>query len=563
MTHEIRIVGEGPAATAAAAAFDDIDAALTDAERPAVSVVVIPAGGEVDILDGAHGRVVLVEVGGVGGRPVDDLDAAVSIFGRDALRFDDLRQRVAATTDADGSPSGDRSAVRFAGAVAGRRAVALLSGNRSVAGTVVEVAGAGVTAERRLLPVPTPEERDRTLRRDHRDVAVDDALARAEQALDERIGPIEQVGERESFPVPYYLAGVADTRGFSDARAAEFAAGVDHDWDRAFMRALGEGLERYCAGVYRRSEFTVAPARTRSNPVPPLRFVRPDKWETPDADTPIPWVPGTDLATDTSASLPAAFVHYPPPTEEYKPAITTGLGLGNSGAEALLSGLYETVERDATMLAWYSSFEPLELDLSDEGYDTLRRRARAEDLSVTTLLVTQDIDIPVVAAAVSRKDQWPQFAAGSAASLNPAAAARSALAEALQNWMELRAMGPEAAAEEGGAIADYATDPAPAADFLDPDTAVPADSVGPASPPTGRAELDAVVDRVTDAGLDAYAARTTTRDVASLGFEAVRVLVPAAQPLFQGNPFFGERARTVPRELGFEPDLDRAYHPFP
>ena len=196
MTHEIRIVGEGPAATAAAAAFDDIDAALTDAERPAVSVVVIPAGGEVDILDGAHGRVVLVEVGGVGGRPVDDLDAAVSIFGRDALRFDDLRQRVAATTDADGSPSGDRSAVRFAGAVAGRRAVALLSGNRSVAGTVVEVAGAGVTAERRLLPVPTPEERDRTLRRDHRDVRIYDALSRAERALDERIGPIEPAGAR-------------------------------------------------------------------------------------------------------------------------------------------------------------------------------------------------------------------------------------------------------------------------------------------------------------------------------------------------------------------------------
>ena len=563
MTHEIRIVGEGPAATAAAAAFDDIDAVLTDAERPAISVVVVPAGSGVDVLDGTHGRVALVEIGGVGGHPIDDLDAAVSVFGSDGPRFADLRQRVAATTDADDSPSGDRSAVRFAGAVAGRRAVALLSGDRGVAGTVVEVAGAGVLAERRLLTVPTPEERDRTVRRDHRDVAVDDALPRAERALDERTGPIEQVGERESFPAPYYLAGVADTRGFSDARAAGFAAGVDHDWDRAFMKALGESLERYCAGVYRQSEFADAPARTRSNPVPPSRFVRPDGREPPTADTPIPWVSGTDLATGESASLPAAFVHYPPPTEAYKPAITTGLGLGNSGVEALLSGLYEVVERDATMLAWYSSFEPLELDLSDDGYDTLRRRARAEELSVTTALVTQDIDVPVAAAAVHRADEWPRFAAGSAASLEPVVAAKSALAEALQNWMELRAMGPDAAAEEGGAVADYATDPTPAADFFDPDTTVPAHSVGPASPPTGRAELDAIVDRVTDAGLDAYAARTTTRDVASLGFEAVRVLVPAAQPLFQDDPFFGDRARTVPRELGFEPDLDRAYHPFP
>jgi ribosomal protein S12 methylthiotransferase accessory factor len=563
VTHDIRIVGEGPAATAAAAAFDDIDAALTETGRPAMTVVVVPAGSSVDELHGDHGRLALVEVGGVGGQAVADLDAAVSVFGAEGPRFADLRQRVAATTDGDSSLSGDRSAVRFAGAVAGRRAVALLSGDENVAGTVVEVAGAGVTAERRLLPVPTPEDRDRSVRREHRDADIDDALARAERALDERIGPIEQVGERESFPVPYYLAGTADTRGFSDARAAEFAAGVDRDWDRAFMKALGEGLERYCAGVYHRSEFTVAPERTRSNPVPPSRFVRPDGWEVPDGDTPIPWVRGTDLASQESASLPTSFVHYPPPTEEYKPPITTGLGLGNSGAEALLSGLYEVIERDATMLAWYSSFEPLELAVADENYDALRKRARAEDLSVTTLLVTQDIDVPVVAAAVHREDEWPRFAAGSAASLDPTAASRSALAEALQNWMELRALGPEEAAAEGGAIGDYAADPSPAVDFLDAGATVPADSVGPDALPTGTAELDAVVDRVADAGLDAYAARTTTRDVASLGFEAVRVLVPSAQPLFQSDPFFGDRARTVPEELGFEPELDREYHPFP
>ncbi len=563
MTHDIRIVGDGPAAAAAAAAFDDIDAALTDADRPAMTVVVVPAGGGTDELDGDHGRAAVVEIGGVGGEAVDGLDAAVSVFGAEGPRFDDLRRRVAATTDADGPPSGDRSAVRFAGAVAGRRAVALLSGGADVAGTVVEVAGAGVTAERRFLPVPTPEQRDRTVRYDHRDVDVDDALGRAEQALDERVGPIEQVGERESFPIPYYLAGVADTRGFSDARAAEFAAGVDLDWDRAFMKGLGEALERYCAGVYRRSEFTVAPERTRSNPVPPSRFVSPDGWDVPDADTPIPWVQGVDLDTDASASLPAEFVHYPPPNERYKPPITTGLGLGNSGAEALLSGLYEVVERDATMLAWYSSFEPLALDLDDEGYDALRRRARAEDLSVTTLLVTQDVDIPVVAATVTREGEWPHFAAGSAASLDSGVAARSALGEALQNWMELRAMGPEDAAAEGGAIGDYAADPTPAAEFLDAGATVPADSVGPDTVPTGRTELDAVIDRVTASGVDAYAARTTTRDVASLGFETVRVLVPAAQPLFQGTPFFGDRARTVPRKLGFEPALDRAYHPFP
>ena len=79
----------------------------------------------------------------------------------------------------------------------------------------------------------------------------------------------------------------------------------------------------------------------------------------------------------------------------------------------------------------------------------------------------------------------------------------------------------------------------------------------------GVGEVEAVVDRLGDADLDAYAARLTTRDVAVLGFEGVRVLVPEAQPLFTGEPFFGDRLEAVSASMGFEPEPDRAYHPFP
>ncbi|WP_336025048.1 YcaO-like family protein [Halobellus salinisoli] len=564
MTYEIELVGSGPAAAAAEAAFDDIDArVVADATDPPLTVAVVPAGSDVPHeIDGNTDRVVVVEIGGIGGCVVDSIDASVSAFGPAGARFSDLAARVSATTESTGSPSGDRSAVRLAGAIAGRRAVALLVSD-DMAGTVAEISGTGIAAERRVLPVSDATSRDRTLRREFRDVDLDDSLARAERALDERTGIVSQVGERESFPVPYYLAQTADTSGFSDTRAAELAAGVDPDWDAAFMRALGEALERYCAGVYRRSEFTVAPERTRARPVSPARFVRPDSFHAPDPETPVPWVDGVDLRTEESVSLPAEFVHYPPPEERFKPAITTGLGLGNSGVDALLSGLYEVVERDATMLAWYSSFEPLALSVSDARFAALEKRARAEDLSVTTLLVTQDVDIPVVAAAVHRDGDWPAFAVGSGASLDPVDAARSALAEALQNWMELRAMGPEQAADEGGAIGEYASFPDAARAFVDVDAAVPAERVGPEAVPTGEAELEAALNRFTAVDLDAYAARTTTADVDALGFEAVRVLVPEAQPLFQGEPFFGERARTVPESLGFDPELDRAYHPYP
>jgi ribosomal protein S12 methylthiotransferase accessory factor len=183
---------------------------------------------------------------------------------------------------------------------------------------------------------------------------------------------------------------------------------------------------------------------------------------------------------------------------------------------------------------------------------------------VTALLVTQDVDVPVVAVAVHREDgDWPRFAVGSDAALDPERAATDALAEALQNWMELRSMGRADASDEDGAIGAFADFPRAAGAFLDADGPVPAGSVGPDEAPTGEARVTALVDRVTDAGLTPYAARVTTRDVERLGFEAVRVVVPDAQPLFTDDPVFGERARTVPEQLGFEPRLDRRHHPYP
>ncbi|ESP88855.1 YcaO-like family protein [Candidatus Halobonum tyrrellensis] len=562
---DIAIVGPDPAAAALRGAFSDVDVNAMEVTVDQLDgfdfgVVVGTAGDAAfETANDALGSWAAVEVGGVGGRPVEGLHAAVSLFSPDSGCYDCLCDRAAATSADGAEPRGTKSAVRFAGALAGRRVIRQLSGE-DLAGTTVEVPG----RERGFLPSPGCDcgARPTGFELSYREVDLNDAVARMDRAVDDRLGPVAEVGERESFPVPYYVARTADTTRFSDARCAEFGAGVAADWNSAYAKAIGEALERYCAGVYRASEWRTAPTEGVIDAVPVDRFVRPDDAPTPAADERVAWVDGYDLASGESASLPAAFVHFPPPGEtRYKPPITTGLALGNSTVEAALSGLYETVERDASMLAWYSTFDPMTLDVDDERFDALRRRARAEALSVTPLLLTQDVDVPVVGVAVHRDDEWPRFAMGSAASLDAAGAAANALAEALQNWTELRSMGPDAAAEEEGAIAEYAGFPDRAREFLAGGAAVPAAELG--GDADGEAELETLLARLGDAGLDAYAARLTTRDVADLGFEAVRVLVPEAQPLFTGEPFFGDRLDSVPESMGFEPRPDRAYHPFP
>ena len=573
----VSLVGSGAAIDAVEAALADVGVERTTGldsfADAALGVVVGDAGG--DIFERASERArasgvpwFAIERGGMGGLAVTD--AAVAMLSPEGACYDCLRARVRANADGDvpeGNSAGPDSTagtrtpapetVRFAGAIAGREAVRAVTADADVFGRVVEPP----FTERPLLPVPNcgcAPAGDPDLRRNHVDRSLEDAVARAERALDERVGIVQEVGEAESFPAPYYLARSCDTSGFSDASAPRDAAGVDADWNRAFMKGLGEALERYCGGVYRTDAMESATPDNLARAVAPSAFV----CETAPDGEEIRWVEGEALETGERAFLPAEFVHYPPPTQRYRSAVTTGLGLGNDGVEALCSGLYEVVERDAAMLAWHSTFDPLGLDVADEDFETLERRAAAEGLSVTPVLLTMDVDVPVVAVALQR-EEWPRFAVGTDADLSVARAARSALAEALQNWMELRGMGPDGAAEALGAIGEYAETPGPAADFADPGTVVPATDVGPDAVPAGRAELDALLERLAEANLAAYAARITTRDVDHLGFEAVRAVVPAAQPLCFGDPYFGERAVEVPDALGFEARPGRAHHPFP
>lgn len=563
----VHLVGEGPAIEAVEAALSDVD---VDVERGGVDeldgadvgVVSAPAGSETfsranDVAD----VWLAVEIGGIGGVVLSEVDAAVSGFVPETGCYRCLGDRIRANAPGEAeSPSGSRRAVRLAGAIAGSELIELLEGAGSIPGAIVEVPH----ARRRFLPVPgcdCGEDSTSEIIVEYEDRSLEATIERAERAIDGRVGIVSSIGEAESFPAPYYLATLADTTGFSDGDAPEQAAGVDDDWNAALMRGVGEALERYAAAIYRTDDLRREAPADLEGAVSPSEFAAADE-NAPDerSEQSLSWVPGENLRTGERAWLPAEAVYFPPPASRFLPAITTGLGLGSSSVEALYSGLTEVVERDATMIGWYSTAEPMGLAVDDEQFRTLARRARGEALSVTPLLVTQDVDVPVVTVAVHR-ETWPRFAAGSAAAVDPIVAARSALAEALQNWMELRSVGREGAGDLTGAIGRYAEDPP--TELLEPTTTAPAVSVGSDDPPTGEDALDAVLEALGPPELEAYATRLTTRDLDELGFEAVRVLIPGAQPLFTGEPIFGERARTVPTELGFEPRLDRKPHPYP
>jgi ribosomal protein S12 methylthiotransferase accessory factor len=571
----VAVVGSGPGVEAILAALGDTDVHVEHQETPAIESadLAVVAGQSGDPMFETANEQALdsgtpwlaVEIGGIGGQHV--CPASVAGFAPERECYHCLQGRVDANTtpetDTVANPAPPKQ--RLAGAIAGEAATALLTEDvqgqsDTLLGHVIELPD----QRRRFLPLPgcsCGSDREQGVEFDYVGQTTEEALRRAELGLDDRVGVGQQVGEAESFPAPYYLAELTDTSRFSAVTAPRQAAGVATDWNPAFMKALGESYERYAAGIYTDAGTTTGSAASLADAVSPGEFVAPDD-RTVDDETDLEWVEASHLVTDERVLVPAELVFHPPADRRIRPPLTTGLGLGSSGVEALLTGLYEVVERDAAMLSWYSTYEPLGLTVDDDIFGTLSERAAAEGLTITPLLLTQDVDVPVVAVAVHR-EEWPSFAIGSAADLDPEQAALGALEEAIQNWMELRGMGPEEAENASGAIGHYANATEEAVELLDYGQTIPAEAVGPDQRYEGEAELDALLERVTGVGLTPYAARTTTRDLEAIGFEGVRVLFPEAQPLFLGDAYFGERARRVPGELGFEPALDRPHHPFP
>jgi ribosomal protein S12 methylthiotransferase accessory factor len=560
---DVGLVGDGPAIRAVTGVLGELGVEpveTTAAALDEVDIAVVRAGRHPGETLARANRASLVgetpwlaiEREAVGGHAHPDVAVSLAGFEPESTGcWACLESRVAAgsgtATDdgTDGFPAGTE---RLAGTLAGRELARLLTGGAStLLGGVVVVPG---RETRELLPVPgcVCQHPPEMFQLDHRRPDTpEQVLDSAGVAVDGFVGPIESLQGLGPRPLAAECARLAPAP-FGDDEPHEPVVAAGPDRTSAAARVLERSLAQYCRAVGPGR----GPIRGTADELP--LSVEPDRLVAPVArdDGEMAWALGRRLADGTPGHVPAARVYGGPGQGRGTGVVC--LGAGSSTARAMLDGLYTALEHDATMLSWYSSARPPELSLSGDRFERLRGRAAAEGLTVTPLLVAEE-PVPVVAVALEGPG-WPQFTVGSAANLDPARATRAALCEAgaLRLWLE--SAGEDAV---DGRLERYAGAPEPVRTFASPDRTVAADSVGPETVPEGLSEYLAVVERAEQIG-EPYGVRLTTPDVEGLGIEVGAVVVPGAQPRFETEPSFGERARN-PEET--EPQLDRAPQPYP
>ncbi|MGI5271147.1 YcaO-like family protein [Nonomuraea sp. CA-218870] len=375
-------------------------------------------------------------------------------------------------------------------------------------------------------------------------------------------------------------------------------AGLTREAARA--AAIGEGLERYCAAFSQPDQVTVATWRGLAagghpppGPAEYALFHRDQAEHAPhfDDDTPIAWLRAYSLSRAAWSHVPACLVHLPylPQGQDVEehiigPAISTGLACAASRAEAVLSGLYEAIERDAFMISWLRELPLGRVDLLSHPAiaEVYTARLRRPGLDYHVLDMTTDLGVPAFMCLLLDHRQDPPIAcAGGAAHHDPAKAVLKALVEAAQTreWAKYlcrtRAGSPAPPADELTTFEDhvfhYASGGSARAlePFLDrPVVPLPAGGEPPAD---HRTAIDAVLGRLGAAGLEALTVDLTTPDVAGCGYHVVKVLVPGLQPLYadESRPLLGGHRlyaghpdAPCPRPSG-PGDLNRAPHPYP
>lgn len=397
---------------------------------------------------------------------------------------------------------------------------------------------------------------------------------------------------------PVFLAHAepCDTAPITGMRAANRGAACSVTADRAIVRACGESVERYCSAIYDPRELRLCPASalaragerhvrvgavypfdaaTRALPGFPYGHVH--------EDTPVRWARGRSLTTGEPVWLPASCVYVPYLFDRavepwtHMP-ISTGLAAGRSVEGCITKGIHEIIERDALMIGWLARLTPPRLDL-----DSCRGRAADVDhlldgAAITGArwhinLLTLDIDVPVIGAALIDPGDPPLTSFGIAADDDPVHALRLALEEAaltrtLVNRSPEILQNPGRAHERHETLRDHLLAHATSARLRErlrfmTDDGETIDFGALARP------RPALVERLTARGLEAFWIDVTTPDVRECGFRVVRTIIPTMQPLDNDHRFRylgGARLRQVAAARGR--DLEREGinpdpHPFP
>jgi ribosomal protein S12 methylthiotransferase accessory factor len=398
----------------------------------------------------------------------------------------------------------------------------------------------------------------------------------------------------------------------------EFGYGRTRSYRASTLTALLEALERW-GGMQpggKRTVVRASYAQVADRALDPrtLGLHAPESYRTPgfgfrpfDEHQVCDWTWAYSFGRREPILVPQSHAYYSgpgrttPPGRPFVYEVSNGCALGSCLEEAILYGLLEVAERDAFLMTWYARLPVARLDLSGARDRALPLQAAAITAETGYLIqlhdTTMEHGIPCVWAMAVRPGggdpDRPAMVCAAGSHLDPERAVLSALSELGPILTDLIRRFPEQADAARKMVADPylvigmpdhsllygAREAFGRLDFLTGDTPVrsPADMLGD-TPDAFRGadlrdDLQEVVRRYLDTGMDVIVVDQTTAEHRVGGFACVKVIVPGTVPMTFGHQHRRvdglTRPLEVPHRLGHHPrplrpdELNPHPHPFP
>lgn len=241
-----------------------------------------------------------------------------------------------------------------------------------------------------------------------------------------------------------------------------YSRGVSSNLDEAVSKAIGEFLERYSLLMYRKRQFVKASINQLKNKqcdfldIHDLAgFSEKQKIMNSnllfDNDSQFYWVEGGELNKKSKTYIPAQLIFWNYDfnhgnfLEPHLRESNTSGGAGFFTFEgAMLSAVYENVQRDAFFIHWLNGNSPKQIlnsTITSKKVQRLLDQARRYNFEVVFLNTASDIKIPsCVCILLDRSGVGPAVSMGGGCGFNPDSVLERALTEAcsIHHWLRKR-----------------------------------------------------------------------------------------------------------------------------
>ncbi len=438
---------------------------------------------------------------------------------------------------------------------------------------------------------------------------LDESLERARRLVSDRTGIISSVEHLElkpdEPPIFWAQSHPANAVPLGGKVALNLGSAASTDPRRATIKAVGESIERYCSSQYDK-DFLLLKSFNKLD----QRAVRPEQfalfsqsqyskpgfpYAPMTSDTPLRWVRGLSLVHQEETYVPAGMTFVP---YEYggmdEPAIdnaiSTGMACGPDRAAATYKAILEVIERDVFMIVWLNRLPRPRIDLSSVEHPFpkgLLKQLEGLPISCRAWLLTLDIEIAVILVQLSNASgKTPYSVVGIGIDLDPNRALGLALEEACMGYLGMNRYSvakdqfqPEAGFRNVTSPLEHGIAHALWPELKDSmkfltasEKPISIQSLPNSSSSNMGANVETLVRRIGDKGMDVIAVDLTLSDVDDVGFKVVRAIVPGMQPLdLNHNLQHLGRGRLyhVPYEMGLmnkkpeEEEFNPLPHPFP